>query len=83
VENRFQSLPFSTWSTCTATAWDTTEVQRQKEAKKTSDGDGPNIPVCQPKFVSELPDSHVFAVTDLQWWGCVHKLQVDFNLPIA
>ena len=42
-----------------------------------ADGDGggggggaaAHIPVCQPKFVSELSDSHVFAVTDLKWLG--------------
>jgi|AntAceMinimDraft_1070359.scaffolds.fasta_scaffold14440_1 WD40 repeat protein len=66
--------------------WDTSEVQRLKEAgrKKSSKnassggGDGADgggsggssiIPVCQPKFVSELHDSHVFAVTDLHWLG--------------
>lgn len=77
--------------------WDTTEVQRLKETKKSSantsanskqDGDGgdgaSNIPVCQPKFVSELPDSHVFAVTDLCWLGAdvqVSKPQGKLDNP--
>jgi len=41
--------------------WDLSETTRARQA--------PHHDTCFPKFVSEAPDSHVCAVTDVRWLG--------------
>ena len=48
-----------------ACLWDTSEMM----TKNTHERDGKNVLSCVPKFVSEAPDSHVCAVTDVRWLG--------------
>jgi len=53
--------------------WDTSSMQEQvRKKEKKSDGDDSGekvIPVCKHMHISELPDSHTTAVTDLKWLG--------------
>ena len=45
--------------------WDLSQTTSRAEAKR----DGTHAQVCVPRFVSETPESHVCAVTDVRWLG--------------